>query len=449
MSDSGETVTRRRFVQTTAGVAAGSLLGLTAGAGQGAGPGKRRRYAILGTGHRGTGMWGRELLNRHGDRLDVVALCDTNHRRALAARELMGLPNAPVFTSFDEMFAQARPDLLMITTPDSTHADYIARALDCGLDVITEKPMAVDEKQIAVVLEAEKRNNRKIVMAFNYRYAPKHQLIKELLMSGEIGPVTSVDFSWYLDVIHGADYFRRWHRLRAVGGSLFVHKATHHFDLVNWWLASEPEEVTAHADLKRYGRNGAFRHTHCRPCPHQARCEFYWDMTREARLMKLYAEAESEDGYHRDGCVFREDVDIFDTMAALVRYQNGVVMNYSLNAFTPFEGYRLAFNGERGRLEVRDYERQPFTPGEGTETLIEVTRSFGTRQRIPAPPHEDSGHAGGDPRLMDLIFANAPMPEHMRLPDSRAGALSCAIGIAARHSVDQGRPVRIAELVRV
>jgi len=449
MSDPRAAVTRRRFVKTTAGVAAGAVLGVGPVAGQGSVPPKRRRYALLGTGHRGTGMWGRELLKRHGDRLDVVALCDTNPRRLLAAQQLLGLTGTPVFTSFDEMCVQARPDLLMITTPDSTHADYIARALDRGLDVITEKPMVVDEKQIAVVLEAEKRNKRKIVMAFNYRYAPKHQLVKELLMSGEIGAVTSVDFSWYLDVIHGADYFRRWHRLRAVGGSLFVHKATHHFDLMNWWLASDPEEVTAYAQLKKYGSKGAFRHTHCRPCPHQARCEFYWDMTKDARLMKLYAEAEAEDGYHRDGCVFREDADTFDTMAALVRYQSGVVMNYSLNAFMPFEGYRLAFNGERGRLEVRDYERQPFAPDEGTETVIELTRSFGTRQRIPAPPHEDAGHAGGDPRLMDLIFANAPMPEHMRLPDSRAGALSCAVGIAARYSVDQGRPVKIKELVRI
>jgi predicted dehydrogenase len=309
--------------------------------------------------------------------------------------------------------------------------------------------MVVDAGQIRTVLDAESRTGRKIVMAFNYRYAPKHQLIKELLMSGEIGEVTSVDFSWYLDVRHGADYFRRWHRLRAVGGSLFVHKATHHFDLVNWWLGSDPEVVTAHADLRRYGRRNPFRHTHCRPCPLKARCEFYWDMTKDARLMKLYADAESEDGYHRDGCVFREDVDIFDTMAALVRYRSGAILSYSLNAFMPFEGYRLAFNGEKGRLEVRDYERQPFAPDEGTQTAIDLTRNFGTRRRIPARPYEDLGHAGGDPRLMDLIFAGAPMPDHMRLPDSRAGALSCAIGIAARTSVDEGRPVRIEEIVKL
>ncbi len=84
---------------------------------------------------------------------------------------------------------------------------------------------------------------------FNYRYAPKHQKIKEILMSGAIGRVISVDFSWYLDVSHGADYFRRWHRLKSKGGSLWVHKATHHFDLINWWLDADPVEVSAQAGI--------------------------------------------------------------------------------------------------------------------------------------------------------------------------------------------------------
>ena len=79
--------------------------------------------------------------------------------------------------------------------------------------------------------------------------------------------------------------------------------------------------------------------------------------------MKLYADCEDVDGYHRDGCVFREDVDIYDTMSAVIKYSNGTTMSYSLNAFNPIEGYRLAFNGEKGRLEVRDYEQQPWRCG--------------------------------------------------------------------------------------
>jgi predicted dehydrogenase len=435
---------RRKFVRTAGSAAAASLVFMNTSLGQAEPP--RRRYAIVGTGHRGTGMWGADLVKNYSDVIEFVGLSDPNHKRLAAARQLIGVPECPTFTNFDEMCEKVRPDLVMVTTVDATHVDYITKALDRGIDVITEKPMVIDEKQCQRVLDAEKRNGRKIVVAFNYRYAPKQQKIKEILLSGEIGPVTSVDFSWYLDIYHGADYFRRWHRLKSKGGSLWVHKATHHFDLINWYLNADPVEVTAHGSLNVYGKQGPFRFTHCRPCPHKSKCPFYFDMRISPRLIKLYAEAEDVDNYHRDGCVFREDVDIYDTMSALVTYTNGVQMNYSLNAAMPFEGYRLAFNGEKGRLEVRDYERQPWPVEDETE--IYLTKSFGRRDKIPMPKYQ-GGHAGGDPRLQELIFRNVTVPEYMRLPDSRAGAMSCLTGVAARKSIEQRRPVKIRELVRL
>ena len=439
-------LTRREFVKsataTTAATAASLIMGGTSLAG---GRTSQRRYAIVGTGDRATGMWGTPLVQRYSDIIKFVGLCDINAKRAVAARELIGV-DCPTFTNFDEMMDRAKPDLLMVTTVDAFHENYITKGLDRGVDVMTEKPMVINEAQCQSVLDSEKRANRKIAVTFNYRYAPKHQKIKEVLLSGEIGRVISVDFSWYLDVSHGADYFRRWHRLKAGGGSLWVHKATHHFDLINWWLDADPVEVTAYGDLEVYGKKGPFRHTHCRPCPHKSKCRFYYDMTKNEKRMKLYAACEDIDKYYRDGCVYRQDVDIYDTMSAVVKYSNGVNMSYSLNAFMPIEGYRLAFNGELGRLEVRDYERQPWPVEEETE--IYVTRSFGQRTKIPVPKVE-GGHGGGDDRLRDLIFRKVNVPEYMKLPDSRAGAMSCLTGIAARKSIEQKRPVKIADLIRL
>jgi predicted dehydrogenase len=269
--------------------------------------------------------------------------------------------------------------------------------------------------------------------------------IKEILASNELGPVKSVDFHWYLDVRHGADYFRRWHRLKAKSGSLWVHKASHHFDLINWWLAADPVEVQAHGARQKYGDAGPFRHSHCRPCPHKTKCEFYWDITK-MRGAELYTGAESEDNYYRDGCVFREDCDIPDSMTASITYSNGALMSYSLNAFMPIEGYHLAFNGTKGRLEVRDYERQPWEVAE--ESDIALIRNFGKREMIVVPK-ADSGHGGGDSRLQDLIFKKVEAPSYLQLPDSRAGAMSCLTGIAARTSVIEKRPVKIADLVRI
>ena len=223
-------------------------------------------------------MWGRPLLQRYADNVEFVGLCDINPKRAELAKQALGV-SCPTFDNFEKMCDAVKPELLTVTTVDRFHADYIVKALDRGIDVITEKPMVTDEAQVRQVLEAEARNKRKIVVGFNYRFAPKHVKIKEILQSGEIGTVTGVDFHWYLDTTHGADYFRRWHRLRQ-NGSLWTHKATHHFDLINWWLAADPVEVQAYGELSHYGAKGPFHNTNCRPCPNKGECKFYWDITK-------------------------------------------------------------------------------------------------------------------------------------------------------------------------
>jgi predicted dehydrogenase len=441
---SSEHITRRDFVKAAGAAAAGvGAFGLPSMQAQT--PGAKRRYAIVGTGVRAVGMWGQQVAQQLGDSVDFVGLCDTNPLRLEAAKRAMGV-SCPTFTNLDTMLDQVKPELLMVTTVDATHSACIVNALKRGITVATEKPMVIDELQCQQVLDAEKASGRNIIVTFNYRYAPKHQKIKELLMAGEIGKVTSVDFSWYLDTSHGADYFRRWHRLRSRSGSLWVHKATHHFDLINWWLDADPVSVSATGRLQNYGKNGTLRSTNCRPCPHTSACQYHWDITRSRSLMDLYVNAESADGYLRDGCVFREDVDIFDTMNAVVQYSNGVNMSYSLNAFMPIEGYRLAFNGTHGRLEVRDYEQQPWNPG--TTTEMHLIKNFGQRQIIEVPA-ATGGHGGGDVILRDLVFRNTPVAAHLRLPGSRAGAMSCLTGIAARKSCDTGQPVRIADLVKL
>lgn len=437
------TINRRDFVKTAGGAAAGVLLASSIIPAQ-VTDNARRRYAIIGTGHRGTSMWGADLFKRYSDKIEFVGLCDKNAKRAEAGRKLIGA-ECPTFTDFDEMCARAKPDLLAVTTMDSIHHEFIISALSKGIDVITEKPMVTEAKNAQKVIDAEKKYNRKITVAFNYRYAPKHERIKQTLSSGEIGKITSVDFSWYLDTSHGADYFRRWHRLKAGGGSLWVHKATHHFDLINWWLGADPAEVSAFGKLNVYGSNGPFRHTNCRTCPHKAECPFYWDINKDQRLVKLYNECEDVDGYQRDGCVFKNDIDIYDTMSAIVKYSSGVNMSYSLNAHEPIEGYRVAFNGTRGRLDVRDYERQPWPVEAQTEMYL--TRAFGKREKIDIADVK-GGHSGGDDRLRDVIFRQAPVADYLKLPDSRAGAMSCLTGIAARTSIEQGRPVKIGELIK-
>jgi predicted dehydrogenase len=428
---------RRHFVKQSGTLAAGAFLAphlLTTAA--------KKRVAMVGTGHRGSGMWGTQLLAEHADRIEFVGLCDTNPGRVLTAKNMMGL-NCPTYTDFEKMMRETKPELLIVTTVDGTHHQQIVRGMELGADILTEKPMTIDEAKCQAILDAERRTGKKVRVTFNYRYSPHRTKLWELLRSGAIGTVTSADFHWYLDVYHGADYFRRWHRRRENSGSLLVHKASHHFDLLNWWLDSDPEEVFAFGSLEHYGKNNPFRHTHCRPCPHKDKCAFYWDINKDKRLVKLYADNEQYDNYHRDGCVWREDINIFDKMAVQIRYANKVQVSYSLTTYSPYEGYRIAFNGTKGRLEAWIKERQPWEE-EGFDE-IQLTNNFGKRELIRIPNTEE-GHGGGDVRLRKDIFAPSGDDTYRQRAGSRDGAMAILVGVAARNSIDSGRPVSIASL---
>jgi len=425
-------------------------------------PGQKLKVNLVGTGIRGTGFWGKRLVEQYSDILEFVGLCDNNAGRLAYAKEYMNV-TCPTFADFDEMVSKTKPDLIIVTTKDSTHHEFIIKGLDMGCDVLTEKPLTTDETKCQAILDAEKRSNKNLIVGFNYRWSPYITKIKELLANNTIGKVTSVDFHWYLNTYHGASYFRRWHGEMASGGSLWVHKATHHFDLLNWWLDSDPSEVFAYGALEKYGSNGPFRGDNCRSCEHKNDCKFHWDITKNKRDMDLYANNEKYDGYIRDNCLFRDEIDIYDKMSAQIKYANEVVVNYSLTTYSPYEGWRIAFNGMDGRIEawldIPYYEKTDMSQGD----LHALEMSEGDNSSMVRKPlivhknwndyetvnvdYDRRGHGGGDQRLQDKIFVNPDNPDPLKhAAGVRDGAMSILIGIAARNSIESGEPIKIADL---
>lgn len=438
---------RRDFLQQSA-LATGLVLPSTtlADALSPSSPNAKLRVAMVGTGSRGAGMWGRSVAQRYGEQVEFVGLCDLNPGRVETVKQFMGVA-CPTFTDFEKMMRETKPQTLIVTTVDATHHEFIIKGMEMGANIITEKPMTTDERKCQDILEAERRTGKNVTVTFNYRYSPHRQKLYELLRQGAIGDLVSVDFHWYLDTRHGADYFRRWHAYKEKSGTLFVHKATHHFDLLNWWIESEPEEVFAYGALEHYGKNGTFRGKNCRSCAHQKDCKFYYDITKNREYMGLYVANEKHDGYLRDGCVFREDINIYDKMAASIRYANGVTVSYSLTTYSPYEGYRIAFNGKKGRLEAWIQESSP-EPMPDYDELV-LTENFGKVTRFKIS-NTEGGHGGGDDRLKDKIFKDPNMPDPYRQSaGSRDGAMSILVGIAARNSVEQQKPIKIGDLTEL
>ena len=398
-----------------------------------------KSYVLVGAGVRGLEMFARPLVERFGDRAQLAGVYDPNPVRARYVSARCG--GVPLFEDFDAMLRATRPDTVIVATIDRWHHDYILRSLDAGCDVLCEKPLAIDAGQVRAILAAEARSGRTVTVTFNLRFAPLMVRVKELVQQGAIGRVLAVELAWWLDRQHGADYFRRWHRRLENSGGLLVHKATHHFDLVNWWVDDAPATVFAHGQRHVYGPTRPERSARCTGCPHHATCEFAIDLTADPLLRALYVEAEAQDGYWRDGCVFAEEIDICDTMSVNVRYRGGALLSYALNAYSPYEGWRATLTGTAGRLEVG--EALSGLPAQAPHQTITVYTVRG-EQVVYTLPKVAGGHGGSDARLQAELFGERRSDDPLQqMADAHTGARSVLIGAAANQSIHSGQPVAI------
>ena len=436
---------------------------------------ERTRVVLIGTGSRAE-MYVRAALGDHASSAELVAISDSNPGRV---EYYLGLASE---LSPETKVAQFRPEELtqfirdngigrvIVTTPDYTHADYIVEALEAGADVVVEKPLTINAEGCRRICDAIDRTGHDVVVTFNYRYSPRNSALKEIIQSGAIGTVTSIDFSWMLDTVHGADYFRRWHRQKENSGGLLIHKASHHFDLVNWWIDDVPERVFASGGLRFYGdSNAAGRGLTDRPergtTDSAAGDPFALDLREDEKLNDLYYANEHHDGYQRDQDVFAPGITIEDNLALVVDYVSGATLSYSLNAHSPWEGYRVAVNGTLGRVELEVVERAAVSGSTDQKNVVDpsatpveeddAVRINGERlilQRHWEPAVEvpivngEGGHGGGDALLLTDLF-EGPGEDPLGRPSGYLDGLrAVAVGIAGNASLESSLPVRISEL---
>jgi predicted dehydrogenase len=432
------------------------------------------RYGLIGTGSR-AGMYITALSGKHSDVGELVAWSDINPGRIdVYERDLRAtgasIPVRYTPDRFEEMIRTEKLDRVIVTTPDYTHADFVSRALRAGADVVVEKPLTINAAGLAQIKQAIEESGREVITTFNYRYSPRNIALRELIGSGAIGEVTSVHFEWALDTSHGADYFRRWHRDKANSGGLLIHKASHHFDLVNWWIAAAPVRVFASGGLRFYGAaNAQQRNLGPRPARGTGVVgdPFALDLAANPRMKELYLDTEHHDGYLRDRDVFDAGITIEDNLALLVDYDTGASMTYSLNAHSPWEGYRVTVNGTAGRAELEVIERGAVLIGDDGTIVIDpsanpegatvdpvrpngerltVQRHWEAAREVPIP-EGIGGHGGGDAYLLEHLFNRVRVDEPLgRVAGYPDGVRAVSVGIAGNLSLSTGQPVVIADL---
>lgn len=433
-----------------------------------------QRYGLIGSGHRAQ-MYTDAIGGAHSDVATLVAIADSNPGRAAYHRDRMVTdygyaPDAIVVygpEGVEEMIAEQQLDRVIVTSPDYTHAEMIVRCLRAGVDVVVEKPLTINAESANAIVAAVQETGHQVVVTFNYRYSPRNSALKELIQSGRIGTPLSMTFEWVLDTAHGADYFRRWHRNKDNSGGLLIHKASHHFDLINWWLADVPKRVFASGGVTFYGaENADARGLAPRPARGTHDGEhgpFELDLRDDERLKALYLDNEHYDGYLRDQDVFAPGVTTEDNLAVIVEYEGGPTLSYALNAYSPWEGYRVAVNGTLGRAELEVIERARISVDADGKVVVDpsaMAEQVGARdkgERLTVQLHFEAaheveipegvgGHGGGDALLLSDVF-NGPGDDPLGRPsDYIDGLRAISVGICGNESLATGQAVSPSDL---
>jgi len=176
-------------------------------------------------------------------------------------------------------------------------------------------------------------------------------------------------------------------------------------------------------------------------------------MANNPVLKSLYLDAEADSGYIRDRSVFSDDISIEDTMGVMVRYKSNAILTYSLNAYMPWEGYNVAFNGSKGRLELWVGENTYINAGGSRDEEGSVAGKRLYMRPMFGKPYEvefeegQGGHGGGDRVMLEDIFGNPAPDRFKRAATHIDGAYSILTGIAANKSIASGEPVQVKSLI--
>jgi len=389
------------------------------------------RVGIVGIGGRSTSF--AHYFSRHPGDGTIVALCDEIVEKCEVLTEHYKL-EADVFSDVHEMLSRASLDALFVTTPDYAHCGPAVAGLEAGVHVFCEKPLATTLEDCDRIAAAGEKSSAVFYLGFNLRHGPVHETVHELVSEGKVGRVTTIEANEYY--YGGKTYFRRWNRLRKYGGGLWITKACHDFDLLNWMAGSRATSVYAVSSLSHY-KPRPEAGTQCRNCPLQLDCPDYYDARSftdpEIRLIeRLRLVAEEHGAEPSDLCLWNSDKDTFDNAIAVVTYENDVRATYTVNVLTARSTRQMRIIGTEAMLEA------DMTDGKILITERHTNKQWEYNMRALMA----SGHGGSDDReVKDFIRAvhTGTKPK----TSWTEGRAAVELGLAARQSADSGEVITI------
>ena len=391
------------------------------------------KVSVIVVGIGGRGAWVAETV--HGsEHYELVALCDKKKKKADGMAAKLDDSRVKVFASLEEALAGCDFDAVIIATDDCHHAEVAVPALEAGKFVYAEKPLDTTWEKCAAVIDADEKAGGKTFAGFNLRHAPVYSTIRAMIDKGKIGKVLTIEANEFYR--GGRTYFRRWNRLRSRGGGLWITKACHDFDLINWMAGDEPVTVSAFSALSHY-KPRADAPLYCLDCDKKFTCpdSRYKNMDPESLPSEADIALDREESNMSDLCLWNSDKDTFDHGSAIVCFAGGATACYTCNVVSSFSNRELRVSGTEGCLE-----------GDlGAQEVVCRKRYTDEVERIDVSARARGGHGGADLNIIDT-FAEFVRGKDVPVVRPLEAAVSIAMGLAARLSADENRVVDLKEI---
>ncbi len=369
------------------------------------------KYVIIGTGSRGMtyGTWAKE----HG--IEIAAIAEIRPDRRKYAGDTLGVPEDLRFADGMELLALGKiADAAIISTLDRDHCGHVMAALDCGYDILLEKPISPDARECLEIEEKANRLGRKITVCHVLRYTSFWGTLKQLLDQGSLGKIVAIKHSENIGSFHMAHSFVRgnW-RNDTLSSPIIMQKSCHDLDILLWLTGAHCTKVAAFGSLSHFKEENAPRRSteRCLDCPVSKDCIYdAWQAYQPilgkwpADVVCLEPTEEALKEALRTGpygrCVYRCDNNVCDHMSILMEFDNSVTATFSLTAQSTDIHRNIHIMCEFGEIFADDLNK--------SITVSRFRRNQAEPRSSQVIPVEDSnsGHGGGDSGIMEDFTAS-------------------------------------------
>jgi len=370
------------------------------------------KLALIGAGQRGM-IYAEYAYYKKN--VQITAVVEPHEERRNIAEEKFRISEENCYSSVDDFFAKGKIcDAVILATMDKDHFGHAMAALDCGYDILLEKPISPDPKECMLIGQKAKALGRKIIVCHVLRYTNFFSKLKEIVDSGELGRIVAIQHSENVGNFHIAHSFVRGNWRRSDETSpIIMQKSCHDMDILTWLVGSDAKRIASFGSLRHFKEENAPEGSaaRCLQCKAADKCQYNavkaYMPVRGSWPAVLLGSDQSEEGilkaletspYGR--CVYRCDNDVCDHQVTIIEFKNGVNVSITLSGFTNRMCRNIKIMCEYGEINACDDGDQ-----------IEITR-FNSNQveqickTLIRTAQVEGFHGGGDSLLMEDFISS-------------------------------------------